>query len=287
MYSTSIRLTIVQGISPLKASVACLFFGGIGLVQLPLTSKMLERYTPRWVLFTGLVLIGASGLVRGRSDERSDTDRNRRAVDPRGRRLGARLRRHQRGRVNTLPNHLAGMASGATSTFRDLGFALGPAIMGAFALSQAAKEISRNLADNPSLSKAYVAFQAAPAHAPADQEPQLEAAEHAVGSGPLGANSVPGSITSPDGQVIPFNPLKRTSLSTPSAAVTPWHSCSVAWPLWWQRPSPSWAGTVASTRLISTTTRTPSTADPPTNTSAPGQPEYPPRLLESGSCGRP
>lgn len=46
MYSTSIRLTIVQGISPLKASVACLFFGGIGLVQLPLTSKMLERYTP-------------------------------------------------------------------------------------------------------------------------------------------------------------------------------------------------------------------------------------------------
>src|SRR4051812_14458688 len=38
-------------------------------------------------------------------------------------------------------------------TFRDLGFALGPAIMGAVALSQAAKEISRNLADNPTLSK--------------------------------------------------------------------------------------------------------------------------------------
>ena len=41
--------------------------------------------------------------------------------------------------VNTLPNHLAGMASGATSTFRDVGFALGPAIIGAIALGRAAR----------------------------------------------------------------------------------------------------------------------------------------------------
>lgn len=110
------------------------------------------------------------------------------------------------------------MASGATSTFRDLGFALGPAIISSVALSQAAKEIARNLADNPSLSKAYAAFQAAPAHAPADQKPQLEAAVHAVGSGPLGANSVPGSITSPDGHVIPFNPLKDVAFHALSSS---------------------------------------------------------------------
>ncbi|WP_280868560.1 MFS transporter [Streptomyces sp. SAI-127] len=219
MYSTSIRLTIIQGISPLKASVAYLFFGGIGLVQLPLTSKLLERYNPRWVLFTGLVLIGASGLWFAGVPT---SDRTLTAiVGPlilAGVGSALAFAAISAVAVNTLPNHLAGMASGATSTFRDLGFALGPAIMGAVALSQAAKEIARNLTDNPGLSKAYAAFQAAPAHAPADQKAQLEAAVHAVGSGPLGANSVPGSITSPDGQVIPFNPLKDVAFHALSSS---------------------------------------------------------------------
>ncbi|WP_266375254.1 MFS transporter [Streptomyces canus] len=219
MYSTSIRLTIVQGFSPLRATVAYLFFGGIGLVQLPLTAKLLERYNPRWVLFTGLVLIGVSGLWFAGVPT---SDRTLTAiVGPlilAGVGSALAFAAISAVAVNTLPNHLAGMASGATSTFRDLGFALGPAIMGAVALSQAAKEISRNLADNPSLSKAYAAFQAAPAHAPADQKPQLEAAVHAVGSGPLGANSVPGSITSPDGHVIPFNPLKDVAFHALSSS---------------------------------------------------------------------
>lgn len=107
-----------------------------------------------------------------------------------------------------MPNHLAGMASGATSTFRDLGFALGPAIIGAIALGRAAKEIGRTLAGNPGLSEACAAFQASPAHAPADQKAELEAAVHAVASGPLGANSVPAEVPLPNGQVAPLNPLK-------------------------------------------------------------------------------
>ncbi|MGW0948026.1 MFS transporter [Streptomyces sp. NPDC002623] len=209
MYSTSIRLTIIQGFSPLKSSVAYLFFGGIGFVLLPLTSKLLERYNPRWVLCTALTLIGASGLWFA-------------GVPTSSRSIGAivgplilagvgsalAFASVTAVAVNTLPNQLAGMASGVTSTFRDLGFALGPAIAGAVALGRAADEIARKLAGDPALSKAYEAFQASAAHAPADQRPQLEAAVHAVASGPLGANSVPASITTPDGQVVPFNPLK-------------------------------------------------------------------------------
>ncbi len=45
--------------------------------------------------------------------------------------------------VNTVPNHLAGMASGSTSLLRDFGFTLGPAVIGAIALSRAATEIQR------------------------------------------------------------------------------------------------------------------------------------------------
>jgi MFS family permease len=208
-YSTSIRLTTIQGFSPLRSSVAYLFFGGIGVVQLPLTARLLERYNPRWVLFGGLVSIGAGGLWFA-------------AVPASNRSLGAivvplvlvgvgsafAIAAISAVAVNTLPNHLAGMASGATSTFRDLGFALAPAIVGAVALGQAAKEIARTVAGNPGLNNAYAAFQASAAQAPAAQKPQLEAAVHAVTSGPLGANSVPATISLPNGQVVPFNPIR-------------------------------------------------------------------------------
>ncbi|MCX4760166.1 MFS transporter [Streptomyces sp. NBC_01275] len=219
MYSTSIRLTIIQGFSPLQSSVAYLFFGGIGFVLLPLTSKLLERYNPRWVLCTALTLIGASGLWFA-------------VIPTTSRSIGAivgplilagvgsalAFASITAVAVNTLPNHLAGMASGVTSTFRDLGFALGPAIAGAVALGRASDEIARKLAGDPALSKAYEAFQASAAHAPADQRPQLEAAVHAVQSGPLGANSVPADITLPDGKVVPFNPLKDVAFDALSSS---------------------------------------------------------------------
>ncbi|WP_019069264.1 MFS transporter [Streptomyces hokutonensis] len=219
MYSTSIRLTIIQGFSPLQSSVAYLFFGGIGFVLLPLTSQLLERYNPRWVLCAALTLIGASGLWFA-------------VVPTTSRSIGAivgplilagvgsalAFASITAVAVNTLPNHLAGMASGVTSTFRDLGFALGPAIAGAVALGRASDEIARKLGGDPALSKAYEAFQASAAHAPADQRPQLEAAVRAVQSGPLGANSVPADITLPDGKVVPFNPLKDVAFDALSSS---------------------------------------------------------------------
>ena len=75
-----------------------------------------------------------------------------------------------------MPNHLAGMASGTTNMLRDFGFGLGPAIIGAVALSQAAGQISRTLASSPALRGALAGFSASAAHAPAAQRPALEAA---------------------------------------------------------------------------------------------------------------
>ncbi|MDX3612096.1 MFS transporter [Streptomyces europaeiscabiei] len=219
MYSTSIRLTTVQGFSPLRSSVAYLFFGGIGLVLLPLTSKLLERCNPRWILFGSLLLVGVGGLWFA-------------GIPASDRGLGAiiaplifvgvgsalAIAAISAVAVNALPNRLAGMASGVTSMFRDLGFALAPAIVGAVALGRAAKEIALDLAADADLRSAYEAFQASVAHAPAEQRPQLEAAVHAVESGPLGANSVPATITLPDGQVMPFNPLKDVAFDALSSS---------------------------------------------------------------------
>jgi hypothetical protein len=103
------------------------------------------------------------------------------------------------------------MASGTTNMLRDFGFTLGPAIIGAVALSQAAAAIRQQLAARPALSDTYAAFLASPAHVPAAARPAVEGAVHAVTSGPLGANAVPATVTTADGAVVPFNPLKHVA----------------------------------------------------------------------------
>jgi hypothetical protein len=82
------------------------------------------------------------------------------------------------------------MASGATSMLRDFGLTLGPAIVGAIALTNAASAISSEIAASPSLHAAVEAFNNNP-HLP----PEVKGA---VNSGPLGANAIPN----------PPNPLK-------------------------------------------------------------------------------
>jgi len=104
---------------------------------------------------------------------------------------------------------------------RDFGFTLGPAVIGAVALSRAAASIKQQVAVNPVLHKAVAAFYASAAHAPAAQRAAIEAAIHAVQSGPLGANAVPASVTLAGGQSVPFNPLKDVAFDALS------HSYSV------------------------------------------------------------
>jgi hypothetical protein len=120
--------------------------------------------------------------------------------------------------VNTAPGHLAGMASATTNMLRDFGFTLGPAIVGAVALSQAAAQIASRLAGSAALRGALAGFDAAPAHVPAAQRPAAEAAVHAVASGPLGANAVPATVPGPGGKPIPFNPLKDVAFHALSHA---------------------------------------------------------------------
>jgi hypothetical protein len=83
------------------------------------------------------------------------------------------------------------MAAGTTSQLRDFGFTLGPAVIGAIALSKAAAEIQSKLNADASLRSALDKFSSS---APPE-------AVGAVHSGPLGANAVPG------------NPLKETAFA--------------------------------------------------------------------------
>ena len=211
-YATSIRLSSIQGFTPLKTSIAFVLLNGMTLLLTPLVSRVLERYSPKWTLGIGFTLIGAGDLWIAALPA-SDLSMAP-IVAPlllAGIGFAFALSAVTAVAVNTVPNHLAGMASGSASLLRDFGFTLGPAVIGAVALSRAAAEISAKVASNQALAKAVAAFDSSAATAPAAQRPAIEAAIGAVNSGPLGANAVPGTTTLPGGQTVPFNPLKSVA----------------------------------------------------------------------------
>jgi MFS family permease len=218
-YATSIRLSAIQGFTPLKTSIAFVFLNGIAVVQVTVTSRLLERYNPKWPLGSGCVLMGAGAFWLAAVPA---TNLSLAPVIVPFILVGAGFALTVSSvtavAVNTVPNHLAGMASGSTNMLRDFGFTLGPAIVGAVALSQAAAEIASKLAGSAALRGAVAAFNTAPAHVPAAQRPSVEAAVHAVASGPLGANAVPATVPGPGGKATPFNPLKDVAFHALSHA---------------------------------------------------------------------
>jgi MFS family permease len=191
-YSTSIRLSAIQGFSPLKSAVAFVLLQGFALVLMPLTAKVIHSYNPRYALGGGFLLIGAGDLwiatqpVSGMSLAVIIAPLVLVGVG-----FAFALSSVTAVAVNTVPTHLHGMAAGTTSQLRDFGFTLGPAVIGAIALSKAASEIARKVASDSGLKSALEKFNGS---APPE-------AVGAVNSGPLGANAVPG------------NPLKDTAFA--------------------------------------------------------------------------
>jgi len=224
VYSIGIRLATIQGFSPLKTSLASVLLVGMMLVMLPVAPRLLLRFSTKWVLGAGLVIMGI-GDVWLAAAATSDVSYGRiwAPLLIVGIGIALALASFTAGAVNAMPTHLAGMASGANNMLRDLGATLGPAVIGAVALSQAAARISGAVAASPSLRGAVAAFTASAAHAPAAQRPALEAAVHAVQSGPLGANAVPATVALPGGRTMPFNPLHDVAYN----ALT--HAYSVGW----------------------------------------------------------
>jgi len=209
-YSTSIRLSSVQGFTPLRTSIAFLLLNGIALVLMPVTSRVLERYNPKWALGGGLILIGAGDLWAASLSPDAGLSMAI-MVAPLalvGIGFALAISTVTAVAVDTVPTHLAGMASGTTNMLRDFGFTLGPAVIGAIALSRAAAQIQTTLSGSAPLRNALATFNAAAAHAPAATKPVIMKAIGAVNSGPLGANSVPATVTQPGGRTVPFNPLK-------------------------------------------------------------------------------
>ncbi len=208
-YATSIRLSAIQGYTPLQTSVGFVLLNIMGVVLFPVSPRILQRFNPGWVLAAGAGMIGIGDVALSLIPA---TVHSIAAIALPLLVVGAGFKTAVTAitvvAVNSVPTPKAGMASGATSMLRDFGLTLGPAIVGAIALTSAANAISSKLAASPSLQKALEAFYAAPAHVPADKKAEVGAAVGAVKSGPLGANAVPSQVPGPDGKLQPFNPIK-------------------------------------------------------------------------------
>jgi Major Facilitator Superfamily len=218
-YATSIRLSAIQGYSPLKTSIGFVLLNIMGVVLFPVSPRILQRYNPGWVLAAGMALIGIGDVALAAIPA---TNPSIAAIAVPLLVVGAGFKTAVTAitvvAVNGVRTQKAGMASGATSMLRDFGLTLGPAIVGAIALTNAANTISSKIAASPSLQKSLAAFYAAPEHVPADKKASVEGAVEAVKSGPLGANAVPSHVPGADGTLQPFNPLQDVAFHALSHA---------------------------------------------------------------------
>jgi MFS family permease len=167
-------MEVIQHQTAIRTAVAFILLSGLAIFLFPLTSLMMARLQPRWVLTTGFLLMGVGQLLAANM---SITDTALPSlIVPMGL-IGIgfafAVSSVTATVVNTVPTHLAGMAAATTSMVRDFGFALGPAVIGAIALSKAGGLFNTAVNADPSLSA-------------------LKAA--AEGAGPVAVNSVPPAV---------------------------------------------------------------------------------------------
>jgi MFS family permease len=185
-YSTSIRLGPIQHQSPLAASVTFVILNSWSLILMPVISRLLERVNPRWILGAGLGLMATGNFVAASMPvgDRALTSLIL-PIGVLGIGFALTVSSITASAVNAVPVKFAGMASASTSLLRDFGFTLGPAVIGAIALSRAATEFNTNLA-------------ASTLSVPA----KAAAGAVAKAGGPLAVNSVPPA--SPPGAASPI-----------------------------------------------------------------------------------
>lgn len=145
-YAVSIRLGAIQDQPPMRTGLAFLLLNGIALAMLPVTERLLRTAAPRLLLAAGLVLIAAGDYWAATL---SIADRSFLSLilplGLVGLGFAVTVSSITATAVNTVPLHLAGMASATTNLLRDFGFTLGPAVIGAVALSRAANTFSGSL----------------------------------------------------------------------------------------------------------------------------------------------
>ncbi|MCW5251336.1 MFS transporter [Streptomyces sp. SHP 1-2] len=177
-FATSMWLGPVQHQDPLRVALPFLLLQGPAFLLIPVVSRLLHRVAPARLLTSGFVLMTVGCLLCARLDV---TDPGLGAFLVPALLIGAGFALTVSSvtavALGSVPPHLAGMASATTNMLRDLGFALGPVVVGAVALSTAGSAFAADLSGT--------ALPAADAAA---------AQEVAAAGGPIAVNSLPAGV---------------------------------------------------------------------------------------------
>ncbi|MGC4914026.1 MFS transporter [Streptomyces albogriseolus] len=146
-FSTSMWLGPVQHQDPIRVAIPFLLLQGPAFVLIPLVSRLLHKVAPGWLLTSGFALMAAGSLLFTGLDV-TDTSLIPFLLPSALIGIGFALTVSSVTAValNSVPPQLAGMASATTNMLRDLGFALGPVVVGAVALSGAGSAFAESLA---------------------------------------------------------------------------------------------------------------------------------------------
>ena len=184
-FSTSMWLGPVQHQNPLFLGLLFLLLQGPAFLLIPVLSRLQHRVPARWLMTFGFLAMGAGALMNSTADV-ANRDVSVFVLPSLlvGLGFAFTLSPMTAIAVNSVPREMTGMASATTNLLRDLGFALGPVLVGAIALSSASGQLVASLQTSG---------------LPADQlGPAMGIAQ---AGGPIAVNSlpegVPGSAASP------------------------------------------------------------------------------------------
>ena len=181
---TSLWLQSVQGMSPIHAGLALLPLSLAALVTALLVGRVLHGTSPRLLIGAGLALIGAGALVQARLGAGSTAASLIPGLVIAGVGVGLTSPTLASAALAAVPVQRGGMAAGAVNTMRQLGYALGIAVLGAIGQARIADALgARHVTNAPrSAASDLVSGKASAllAHAPAAQRDRLDVALHAT-----------------------------------------------------------------------------------------------------------
>ena len=127
---TSVWLQTVLGLGPVMAGLALLPMAATSFVTSAASARLLHRASPRLTIGIGLLLIGAGSGLQGMLDAGSSWTALMPGLVVGGLGVGIAIPTLSSAAMAAAPHERGGMAGGAFNTFRQLGYALGVALLG-------------------------------------------------------------------------------------------------------------------------------------------------------------
>ncbi|WP_344016964.1 MFS transporter [Pseudonocardia xinjiangensis] len=152
---TSVWLQGVLGLSPIAAGVALLPLAGCAFLVSALAGRVVQGISPRWTVGGGMVLIGVGGWLQALIGPNSSASALLPGLAVVGLGCGLAIPALTSAAMSAAPPQLGGMVAGALNTSRQLGYALGVAVLGLVFRATVETHLS-----DPSLVGAVVAGQA-------------------------------------------------------------------------------------------------------------------------------